>query len=266
MKQLIKNFLPPIIVEWLNALRPDYGWKGSYRSWGDAKAASGGYDADNIFEQVSKATMAVKNGEAEYERDGVLFDHIEYSWSLLTALFMATSLAKTNSVSVVDFGGGLGSSYYQNRKFLSFLENVRWNVIEQDGFVDTGRKLLEDEKLRFYYSIDECLANTKPNILILASVLQYLENPYDVLSELLYYKYDVVLIDRTMVSQKSDRICVQRVPSTIYKASYPCRILNEKRLLDFFEVSGYSLVESFESIGWRTSSFEFNGYVFRLRQ
>lgn len=266
MNKIMKKLLPPIIVEWINRLRPDYGWKGSYKSWMDAKISSGGYDAGNIFEQVFKATIAVKNGEAEYERDGVLFDKIEYSWPLLVAIFMAYSFRDDKRLGVVDFGGGLGSSYYQNRKFLRYIENLQWSIIEQDGFVDIGRQEFCDDRLKFYNDISQCLTLQEPDILILSSVIQYLEDPYDVLAGLLKHDFKIVVVDRTIVRRDiDDKICVQKVPSSIYKASYPCRIMSEPKLIDFFDKNGYELIESFESLGWRTKSFEFNGYIFGLK-
>jgi putative methyltransferase (TIGR04325 family) len=38
----------------------------------------------------------------------------------------------------------LGSSYFQNRKFLQSLPDVRWNVVEQPHYVDAGRKYIEE--------------------------------------------------------------------------------------------------------------------------
>jgi putative methyltransferase (TIGR04325 family) len=38
----------------------------------------------------------------------------------------------------LDFGGSLGSSYFQNKKFLDALRLVEWNVVEQENFVATG--------------------------------------------------------------------------------------------------------------------------------
>ena len=244
-------------------VRPDYGWKGDYKSWEDAVTHSSGYDTANIFKTVASAMLAVKRGEAEYERDGVLFDKMEYSWQLVSAIFIASSASKKNSVTVLDFGGGLGSSFYQNRKFLAMLNGVKWAVLEQKDFVRIGKEQFEDEHLKFYESLDDACTENKPDLLVLASVLQYLENPYDVLTSLLDNGIKFVIVDRTIVRQDvSDRICIQKVPGKIYKASYPCRIFSEKNLLDFFESKNYKLLEKYDSLGWRTSEFEFNGYIF----
>ena len=54
------------------------GWQGDYASWEDAEQLSKGYDAVEIAEKVLASTLKVKNGEAVFERDSVIFDKIEY--------------------------------------------------------------------------------------------------------------------------------------------------------------------------------------------
>ena len=45
----------------------------------------------------------MKNGEAVYERDSVLFDEIQYSWGLLAGLQKA-ALENDGKLCVLDFG------------------------------------------------------------------------------------------------------------------------------------------------------------------
>ena len=40
---------------------------------------SSGYDSQLILDKVLTSTLKVKNGEAAYERDSVLFDEIQYA-------------------------------------------------------------------------------------------------------------------------------------------------------------------------------------------
>src|SRR3954462_15124415 len=115
-----------------------YGWSGHYKNWQEALSLTKGYDASAILEKVKSAVLKVKNGEAVYERDSVLFDKIEYSWPLLSALLWI-ALKKINELSVVDFGGSLGSSYFQNKMYLRTLKKLRWNVVEQKNFVEAGQ-------------------------------------------------------------------------------------------------------------------------------
>jgi putative methyltransferase (TIGR04325 family) len=221
-----------------------YGWFGNYKTWEEAKKNSTGYDADVIIEKVKNAILKVRNGEAAYERDSVLFDKIEYSWPLLSGLMLVSSL--TGRINVLDFGGSLGSTYFQNLKFLTTLRNVQWNIVEQLNFVEIGKELLEDNVLKFYPSIEECLRLQTPNTVILSGVLQYLEEPYQLLQSIHDLKIEFLILDRVPFYSKrgQDRITVQKVPPRIYKASYPAWFFNELKMTGFLS-ERYDLIEIF---------------------
>jgi len=230
LKVLLKQFVPPIFIS-LFKKNKKYGWKGDYKSWMEAKADSGVYDDKQILEKVKKAVLQVKSGEAVYERDAVLFDSIEYSWPLLTSLlWIATQHA--GKLHVADFGGSLGSSFFQNKKFLSCLLELKWNIIEQELFVQCGKEFIQDDTLRFVYTLDQLISEQgMPDVLLFSCVLPYLENPYAVLERLVEYKIPFLIIDNTYFNfEHRDRICVQHVPPIIYDASYPCWFLDYTRV------------------------------------
>jgi len=210
-----------------------YGWFGDYSGWAEAQKECGGYDAVNILEACKNSLLKVKNGEAVYERDSVLFDKIEYSWAALAG-FLRCALENDGKLHVLDFGGSLGSSYYQNRGFLSVLKEFSWSIVEQKHFVDCGKENFEDGVLNFYETIDLCLMDRQPNVLFLSSVLQYLERPYEWIKRFTSLNVDYIILDLTGLIDAKDRITVQKVPPEIYQASYPCWLLNKQKVIDAF--------------------------------
>ena len=158
-------------------------------------------------------------------------------------MFCSSKMGGT--LKVLDFGGSLGSSYYQNKKFLDSLENVSWNIVEQKNFVDIGRLEFQDDKLKFYYSISDCIKNQNPNVLLLSSVLQYIENPYKLLDEILEYDFDFILLDRMIFSKenKGDMITIQNVNLKGY-SSIPSWLFSEDKLLSYF-YNKYHLLEDY---------------------
>lgn len=192
------------------------------------------------------ASLQVRNGVAAFERDSVLFDEIEYSWPV-TAALMHVAARSGGRLHVLDFGGALGSSYFQNRKFLGGLNDVRWCVVEQEHYVEAGRNHLQDARLTFCRSIGEATETLKPNVVLLSSVLQYLKEPYAVLRELLDLKSESVLVDRTpFYDGAKDCALVQNVPKEIYRASYPMWVMNENMFLREFD-GDYEVVEGYVS-------------------
>jgi putative methyltransferase (TIGR04325 family) len=202
---------------------------GNYPNWSSAQFNSGGYDNNIILNLTRAALLKVKNGEAAYERDSVLFDEIQYAWPLLAGLLWVAARS-SGQLNVLDFGGSLGSTWFQNRAFLTGLKAVHWNIIEQPRYVEVGQREFQTDQLRFYNSVDECLAKTEPNVILLSSVLQYLEHPYELLDSLRSSPCEFLIIDRTPFwAGSADRICVQQVPPEIYPASYPSWIFSTQR-------------------------------------
>ena len=232
MYYLIKEFSPPV----LNTLRWysfKYGWKGNYQTYQEAKARCAGYDEDHILQRIIDTTTKVKNGEAAYERDGIVYDEVNVNINLLSALLLVAG-RNNNKLTLIDFGGSLGTSYYQNITFLSHLTELNWCIVEQPQFVDAGKKDFENEHVKFYYSIEDCLAaHAQPDLVLLSSSLQYMTDPYAVLKEIQLFKVPYLLLDLIGYNdEKRDRITIQNVPPVFYgiAASYPCTFFDRDRL------------------------------------
>jgi len=252
-REFIKLLTPPILVQGYRALRSKKNspvqdglyLAGNYSSWAEALAASTGYDSEVILEKTKAALLKVKRGEAAYERDSVLFDEIQYSWPLLAGL-MWVAAQSGGRLNVLDFGGSLGSTYFQNRRFLKCLPAVRWNIVEQPRWAEVGKADFEDEHLRFYGDINACLAETQPNVIVLSSVLQYLEQPFEVLRTLSATPCNHLIVDRTPFwDGLADRLCVQYVPTSIYAVSYPSWIFSLHRFRSFLN-EGWEIVAEFD--------------------
>lgn len=253
MKKVIKSFIPPILIDFLNLFRskkfqPEFiQWKGNYPSWAAAAAASEGYDQAAILEKVKASTLKVKNGEAVYERDSFIFDERQYSWPLLSVL-LRIAAQHGGKLNVIDFGGSLGSTYFQNKDFLAAANiELNWRVVEQAHFVEVGNKDIASDELSFFTHLEDAATEFDANILLLSGVLQCVEYPDAIIKTSKDLQFPNIIIDRTAFIDDADsRITVQYVPEWIYKASYPCRFFNETVLKQSFEDS-YICQLSFES-------------------
>ena len=237
-----------------------YGWFGNYNNWNELVALSDGYEASLILEKTKKSLLKIKNGDAIYERDSVLFDKKLYPFSIISAL-LYSAIDKNNSLNVIDFGGSLGSTYYQVRDFIPSNISVNWNVVEQNKYVTCGQEYFEDEILKFHYTIDDSIENIKPHVLLLSGVVQYLENPHEFLKMINQYEFDYILIDRTafISGDLGDRLTLQVVPPEIYEAKYPSWFFNEKKFLEHF--SGYDIMVEFEPYVVGEQEIQIDGIV-----
>jgi putative methyltransferase (TIGR04325 family) len=268
-KATARDWLPPIVFRWVRKIIPVGGevirFHGDFATWKEAAAQCTGYDAEEILARVLHATLKVKRGEAKYERDSVLFDQIEYAWPVLAGLMWAAA-RNGGRLNVLDFGGALGSSYFQNRRFLQALPEVRWSIVEQSHYVEAGRAHIQDESLRFYKTIEECLNENQPNVILMSGVLQYLPDPEQIINEIIAVRTDIVILDRTIINlSETHRIYIQHVPTSIYSAAYPCRSLSQSLLIKSM-ASDYEMVVDFPSLQFPallSIGSEFKGYIFQ---
>jgi putative methyltransferase (TIGR04325 family) len=127
------------------------------------------------------------------------------------------------------------------------LKLVNWAIVEQKHFVDCGKQFIQDDNLKFFYSIEDAVQATNKQVLLLSSVIQYFEKPYELIDQLKKNNFEYILIDRTaFLESEKERITVQIVPESIYKASYPAWFFNERVFVDAF-LDMYQLVTTFDS-------------------
>ena len=264
-KKLIRQLIPPMLLEALRIVNPrSIRLSGHFKSWDDAMAESKGYDQNIIFEKTLDSALKVRNGIKSFERDSVLFDKIIYSWPILASLLWVAA-QNSGKLRVLDFGGALGSSYFQNKKFLDHLNKVSWHIVEQPKLAELGNKHLRNQSLSFSSNIEDAFRFFHPNFVLLSSVLQYTENPCNVIADLANRDVPVIALDRTPFLNKDQKtfILKQSVPSKIYSANYPCYLFNENEITTAFRIYGYQLVESFHSFDKLSSKATWKGMIFK---
>ncbi len=223
-------------------------FSGDYSDWAQAASQASGYDQREILEKAVSATLAVKSGNAAAQRDGVLLDKIPYNFPLITTLLSA-ALQDRNRLNVLDFGGSLGSSYFDNRGFLETVSDFNWSTIEQPQFVAAGRAHLASNELHFFETIEDCARHFRPNVIVLSGVLQYLPDPWEKLQTLRQLGSLYIFVDRTAFTvSDSDRLTIQHVPGWIYEASLPSWFLSETKFLKWVSDSGYKIICEFPAL------------------
>lgn len=264
--RLFRRWLPPDLVRLAG---PYLGWgvrfSGNYTSWEDAVKKSAGYSSAQILDRVKAAVEeAVGTGGRKFERDGIVLVGVEPPYPLLTALLRA-AIATRSGLGVLDFGGSLGSTFFQCRPYLNGIRNLRWNVVDQPNFVAYGKERLENESLRFFHSIEEAVLEARPDVILFSGVLQYLAKPLEVMQKAVDIGSPSIVIDRTpIVGAPENRIAIQKVPTRLGGSSYPIWLFTRERLLapflSYYSVlTEYAAVDGVMSYGWKR--VEFKGFI-----
>lgn len=201
-------------------------------AWADLVwRAGGGYSAAAVVQAVVAAAREVRAGRGVYERDGVVFAHAQYYWPTLAGIMLA-AVNFRGELHLVDFGGSLGTAYFQNKKFLDRLPDICWTVVEQQSFVSIGAREFATDRLDFVISLDEAASRRPIDVILCSAVLQYLEASQEILSQFAETTAQFLVLDRVLIHDgDSDFLTLQIVPEWIYQASYPCWVFSRRQLL-----------------------------------
>jgi putative methyltransferase (TIGR04325 family) len=122
-----------------------------------------------------------------------------------------------------------------------------WNIVELPDVAAHGNQRFADEKLRFFDSIDAATARGKPNIVILFHVLQYLEAPFEYLSQLIALEPQIVVLHEFPLAER-ERFMVQDLLPELGGGSRPIRIFAQKDMDVAFV--NYELVDELTLPQW----------------
>ena len=230
---------------WALSMLPRLGMvrrmRGFYRTWEEAQHRCTGYDTPEIVAKCLDAARRVRAGQALWERDSVPMPAVQYSWPVLAELLLIRSLR--GRLRVLDFGGGLGSSYLQFKSFAGTVSGLKWTIVEQENLAQVGAREFATSELVFHSDLSQ-LDKEPPDVVLLSSVLQYLPEPRHVLAKLQSGGPASIILDRTPISNRGF-FSVQHVPASIYRAAYPIQIFSEAEIVSMF--SNWTLVSDFPS-------------------
>jgi putative methyltransferase (TIGR04325 family) len=259
----LRKLVPPLVIEVL--LRFGAGGNrfkyGNY-SFSEALRRSTGYNSKLIEDAFVKSSARVRDGDAVYERDGVVFDQIHYSWPLLASILGTPLSGKT--LRVLDWGGALGSTYRQNISLLRArgLE-IKWTVLEQEHLAKVGQQAFTSNELNFVSDLSQLEGNDF-DIILFASSICYLENPHEAIDLATSLSPRRIIFDRTPETRFGQSLIgIQYVGKGIYSASFPIHVF-QPGSLDKMVGSRYTRICDWESDLQPDPKTISRGFVFQL--
>ncbi len=220
-------------------------FRGEFARWEDAAALAGSYGAPAILERVVAASREVRDGAAAYERDGWAFTEPRLNAPLVAAL--ARTAPSARRLRVLDFGGALGSLYWQHRGVVRD-GSLDWRVVEQPHYVSLGRSEFQGETLTFWPDVVAACQAWRPDLVVLSSVLQYLPEPWALLDTILALDAEWLFFDRLpLLETGTDRLTIEHVPPDLGGGSYPAWFLGETRFLATLQPR-YATLDRFRSL------------------
>jgi putative methyltransferase (TIGR04325 family) len=200
----------------------NWGFFGNYKTFAEALSDSTGYRTEEITRRAA--------GRLEAQKRDALTNHLDpRSQQILAALAVVLSHNPGQTLRVIDFGGGTGHYYYLMRRYL---DHLSWAVLETPEMA-AACGAFANAQLSFHSSTDTLTGEY--DIVIMSSVLNFVEEPLATFRKLSERALFCLINRLPLIPSERDRLTIQRVPPSIYRASYPFWFFSENLFLRAIE-------------------------------
>jgi putative methyltransferase (TIGR04325 family) len=251
LQKIIKKITPPIFIEIVKGIffskKSKYGFHGNYTCWEEVSKQVTGWETDIIFDKINQSTNQLEKKDGSFERDGEIISSTNQNFPLIYSLINSINIKK-KELSIIDFGGSLGTHYKRYRQFINNGIKISWAIVEQKKYVDYAKKVNKNLELNFHYSISESLKINNYSTFFSSGTIQYIEKPYKLMDEIMEYNFSTIVFDRIFfLNDVNDRICIQTVnPKLFYHASFSVWLFNEAKFKKHMSKK-YTLILEFMS-------------------
>lgn len=211
-------------------------WEGVYQNFSDVPVQGPGFDGETWIENSLKRIHALRE---ESIQNAPLPPISNYREALLP-LLAGMVYGERRSARILDFGGGIGFTYFQTVYGMPKHDGLEFHIVEREVTCQAGTKFFGDsEKGLFFHSE---LSSVQPSFDIVhsSSALQYIDDWKQILSSLCALSSQYLLLADVLAGNIPTFVTVQNY----YGSRIASRFLNISELLSTVNTLGYQLIYS----------------------
>ena len=283
IKQLAKRVLPPIFVDILKCCIKAMGleearkvppdWEYVPEGWRHADPHVKGWNDRSVLEvqkakwpetlqlvQDSKPLVLAREDMTPSERN-----YSVHNTFMCYAYALALTARKRDSLSLLDWGGGLGFYYLLSKALLPGVE-IDYHCKELPLLCEEGRRLFPNAT---FYDDEECFKRSYDLALVSGS-LQYVEDWRGTIARLASVSRSYLYVTRLPIVLHAPSFVVVQRPSG-YNTEYLCWSLNRKEFLDHLLTLKLDLLREFliddrPTVYNAPEQGEYRGFLFHARE
>lgn len=254
MKQLIKEFIPPVFFRLTKKKTPPPEKKIIYNAYADAlsQCTTDAYEENELVEIIVKKTQRFAK---EIATGGVnIWETAAYS---MLGIINPIIENHPGPVNVLDFGGAAGAHYFITRQLINKNVQLNWVVVETPGMVKQATQLATPE-LSFVDNFEEAVYRLgKIHLLHSSGTLQCVDNPLYFLNQIVNCNATWLLLNRLGLNKKDNDVItihssmlswngIGPLPEgyTDRWVKYPFTFLAENKFLETLQ-NNYSIAATF---------------------
>ena len=196
-------------------------------SWEIASAKCAGYESPNVVEPVAKKAGLLRE---QIPSTPYIDSRCQQVATAMLHCLAEIGFEKHRVLRVLDFGGAGGDYYYHLRKIAPSIK-IEWIVIETPALV-LAMQFQEkgvDESINWVDSVEG--PTTYFDVVLLSSVLQYIEKPEKILEELAKRTNFIIINRLPLITKRKSIVAVQRIYTSGKRGSYPVHFFNEEDMI-----------------------------------
>ncbi len=254
MKNILKDFTPPFLWRLAKKIvtigeKPE--WEYIPEGWQAQKKDPNikGWNMESVKEAYQKMwprflkniestlPLAISPESNSSQRDNLIFHNMIITYGYV----LAVSTRNKSSISMLDWGGGIGHYYLLSKKLCPDLE-INYHCKDLPILAEYGQTLFPEAH---FYSDETCL-NQKYDFILASSSLHYCEDWQSILTGLAQATEGYLFITRLpIVVQASSYVMIQRVYKNGYDTEYLGWCLNKEEFINSAANSGLKLIQEF---------------------
>lgn len=198
-------------------------WKGVYERFSDVPEAGAGHDSDSWIDAVREdAKRFVARG-----------GHDSTFWG--SKLSTIATLVAKRPLTILDFGGGLGTACVHLERTLRVPGELAYHVVEGKRVCDEGRQLKLSGAITYHEALPKL---DGVDILFARSSMQYIDEWRDLLGTLAAYRAQYMLFEDLPAGNVPTFATAQL---NIAGSAIPYRFYNRDEFVQALEQNGYAL-------------------------
>ena len=238
MKEFIRRFIPPILIDLYNSLKLKIN--------NDAPTSfTGVFDNHSSIEcqspWVQKKWLEIQENSLKslLSEDNKIITQKLNEFEIVPC-YIINSLSKYSTSNIVDIGGGSGLTFFKFLPYFKNADNVNYNVVDYGKIAIVGKefskKVNQDFNLSFYDDL-ALMPKFDIDIIFLSSAIQFI------------YEYEYFIID--LIKHSPKYIIITQLPvgnfDTYFTAENqhgyitPRIMFNYNEFVDIFKRTGYLL-------------------------
>ena len=238
LRRSIRNVVPPRWLDrywsWRFGARHEHIWEGIYENFRDVPVTGDGYHSEALALETKAHTQSLL---AIAQKSEAIPFNVTGEHALLP---LVTSITKpeADSITIIDFGGGMGVDYIHVLSGVTDSIQVDYHIVENSIVCFHGRDLFsQNTHLHFHDALPADL--DRVDIVYINSALQYVEDYSGLLVRLCAYEPEFVLLVKLSAGEMPTYATAQ---INLTGSRVPYWFLNVQQIIHLLEANGYHLV------------------------